>query len=328
VQRTALTLDEGVGKRQAWRFYSSVMVFSGVLIPHSTCSYEMLKVNRQSLAGSSKHGPRVSVRASIKQIRSNDLTSRLSLSHAMPVIVRTAGLLSALQILLPGSSSAYDLGAVAQGGAVYEGFIQSILLVFFSELGDKTFFVALLLSLQRSKLGVFVGAFGALAVMTVICVIIGQVFHQVDELAIFQGTGLPWDDVLAVILLVVFGVQTLRSAADAEADAAEEREEAAEEVARIKTAATATVVSTFAVVFAAEWGDKSFLATIALAAATSPLGVTVGAISGHAAATALAVLGGGYLSKNVSERTLRYAGGSLFLVFAALTASDILQKVM
>jgi putative Ca2+/H+ antiporter (TMEM165/GDT1 family) len=221
-----------------------------------------------------------------------------------------------------------DLGAAVPAGAVYEGFIQSILLVFFSELGDKTFFVALLLALQRSKVDVFAGAFGALAVMTIICVVIGQVFHQVDEIAFFQGPGLPWDDILAVVLLVVFGIQTLRSANDAAADAAEEREEAAEEVARIETAAAATIASTFAVVFAAEWGDKSFLATIALSAATSPLGVAVGAISGHAAATTLAVLGGGYLSNNVSEQKLRIAGGTLFLVFAAITASDIVEKVL
>lgn len=259
-----------------------------------------------------------------------------SATPALPPLGRAAlqggALASALAVLAPGGAAAVDLAAAAMAPAApanlaLDGFLQGLLLIFFSELGDKTFFVALLLSLQRRKSDVFIGAFGALAAMTIISVVLGQALHQIDELSIFQGSGVPWDDVLAVALLVVFGVQTLRSARDAEANAAEEREEAEEEVARFSAAATGTIVSTFAVVFAAEWGDKSFLATIALAAATSPLGVTFGAISGHGLATALAVLGGGYLSKNVSESTLQYAGGTLFLVFAAFTAADIVEKV-
>lgn len=57
------------------------------------------------------------------------------------------------------------------------------------------------------------------------------------------------------------------------------------------------MLSTFALVFAAEWGDKSFIATIALAAASSPVGVVAGAVAGHGVATALAVAGGNAMGK-------------------------------
>ncbi len=53
-----------------------------------------------------------------------------------------------------------------------EGFVSGFLLILFSELGDKTFFIAVLLALKyREAQGlVFAGSFGALAVMTVISV--------------------------------------------------------------------------------------------------------------------------------------------------------------
>eukprot|EP01018_Ginkgo_biloba_P015360 Gb_24383 [translate_table: standard] len=54
-------------------------------------------------------------------------------------------------------------------------------------------------------------------------------------------------------------------------------------------AAANTIISTFALVFVAEWGDKSFFSTIALAAASSPLGVVVGAVAGHGVATLVKV---------------------------------------
>ena len=87
------------------------------------------------------------------------------------------------------------------------------------------------------------------------------------------------------------------------------------------------VLSTFTLVFLAEWGDKSFLATIALAAASSPTGVVLGAVGGHGVATGIAVVGGSYLSRFLSEKVVAYVGGSLFLVFAASTIYDIYGKV-
>jgi putative Ca2+/H+ antiporter (TMEM165/GDT1 family) len=141
--------------------------------------------------------------------------------------------------------------------------------------------------------------------------------------------GVPVDDVLACVLLTVFGLRTLASARDAEATAAEEKGEAEDEVEAFTSAAAATGValSTFALVFAAEWGDKSFLATIALAAASDPAGVVLGAVAGHGVATALAVAGGGALASRVSEKAVAYLGGGLFLVFAAATAIDIVRGI-
>jgi hypothetical protein len=59
------------------------------------------------------------------------------------------------------------------------GLIQSFLLIFVSELGDKTFFIAGLLAAKYGRLISFTGSIGALAVMTVISTTIGQVFHAV-----------------------------------------------------------------------------------------------------------------------------------------------------
>ena len=76
------------------------------------------------------------------------------------------------------------------------------------------------------------------------------------------------------------------------------------------------LTQSFTLTFLAEWGDRSQIATIALASAKDPIGVTLGGILGHAMCTGLAVLGGRLLATKISERTVSIAGGLLFLVFA------------
>ena len=203
---------------------------------------------------------------------------------------------------------------------------QAFLLIFFSELGDKTFFIALLLALQQPKGTVFAGTFGALAVMSAISAALGRALHLADEaLPAALHSDVPWDDYAAVALLLFFGIRTLAAAGGADEAAEEERGDAQTAVAGLASGGqtAAVLASTFALVFAAEWGDKSFLATIALSAASDPVGVTLGACAGHATATALAVAGGSLLGGYVSERVVSYVGGSLFILFAAATAVDL-----
>ncbi|XP_057776490.1 GDT1-like protein 1, chloroplastic [Salvia miltiorrhiza] len=250
-------------------------------------------------------------------------------------ILLTSGFFTFLttQQALAASDVASTFPFLGDAGDLSTGFASAFLLIFFSELGDKTFFIAALLAARNSAAVTFIGTFGALAVMTVISVVLGRTFHYVDDILPFRlgNADLPLDDLAAVCLLVYFGVSSLLDASTGDGLKAEEQKEAELAVSELSgsgagiLSAANTVFSTFVLVFVAEWGDKSFFSTIALAAASSPLGVIAGALAGHGVATLLAVLGGSFLGTYLSEKTIAYIGGTLFLVFAAVTLVEIVS---
>ena len=136
---------------------------------------------------------------------------------------------STAALVFPAVSNAYpllaDIGSIA-GGSIdtantfieqlsETGFYQAFSLVFLSEIGDKTFFVAGLLAAKLSKFVSFVGSLGALAVMTILAVLIGQVFHAVPA-GLTQG--IPFDDICAVAAFAYFGVKILSEALDPESE--------------------------------------------------------------------------------------------------------------
>ncbi|KAK4620107.1 GCR1-dependent translation factor 1 [Fulvia fulva] len=77
-------------------------------------------------------------------------------------------------------------------------------------------------------------------------------------------------------------------------------------------------VSTFVMTFLGEWGDRSQIATIAMAAGQDYWLVTIGAIAGHACCTGMAVLGGKALAGKVSMRVVTIGGAIAFLVFGVI----------
>ncbi|CAM9530275.1 unnamed protein product [Choristocarpus tenellus] len=206
------------------------------------------------------------------------------------------------------------------------GFFQAFSLVFVSEIGDKTFFIAALLAAKMTRLISFTGSVGALAVMTILAVLLGVAFHSVP--AVFTS-GLPFDDIIAAAAFLYFGLNTLKDAYESPDNSnegiEEEKAEAEESVKELgeKKTVWALILQVFSLVFAAEFGDRSFLTTIALGAAQSPVGVATGAIAAHASATGIAVTGGALLSQYISEKLIGYIGGTLFIVFALTTAVGI-----
>ncbi len=196
-------------------------------------------------------------------------------------------------------------------------FTAGLLLITISELGDKTFFIAVILSMRHPKRLVFAGVVLALAAMTILSVMMGQVaallpkkYINYVEIALFIGFGLK--------LLYDASRMSGGNACD-EIDEAKEVVDEASQPGIGKTALN-VILQSFGLTFVAEWGDRTQIATIALAASNNPIGVSAGAILGHTICAAIAVLGGCLIAGRISERTITGLGGVLFLIFGVTAA--------
>ncbi|MGG6238332.1 TMEM165/GDT1 family protein [Nodosilinea sp. AN01ver1] len=201
------------------------------------------------------------------------------------------------------------------------GFTAGLLLITLSELGDKTFFIGVILATRHPRRWVFAGVTAALFVMTVLSVAIGQVVTIFPERYV-QG--------LTVALFLGFGLKLLYDAsrmagpgdlADEQAEALEAVEE--REVGVKKWTVKTVLIEAFSLTFVAEWGDRTQFATIALAAANHPVGVVLGATLGHAICAAIAVACGKLIAGRISERWLTIVGGVLFIVFGLVAAVEM-----
>jgi putative Ca2+/H+ antiporter (TMEM165/GDT1 family) len=85
------------------------------------------------------------------------------------------------------------------------------------------------------------------------------------------------------------------------------------------------LLSTFALLFVAELGDKTQLAVISMTAKHKmPLWVFLGASLALVAVTALGVLGGELLTRVIPEMVLRKIAAGLFVIMGVLMWFDIL----
>ena len=196
-------------------------------------------------------------------------------------------------------------------------FFSGFLLITVSEIGDKTFFIAMILAMQHSRRLVFVGAISALAAMTMLSVGVGQAASLLPEIYIHYAE---------IALFIVFGLKLLYDASQMPSETcdvvvvgeAKEVVKKAEKQTQDQKNIWAILLEAFVLVFVAEWGDRTQIATIALAAENNPIGVSSGAILGHAICAVIAVTSGRILAGQITERQLTAAGGCLFIIFGVV----------
>jgi len=207
-------------------------------------------------------------------------------------------------------------------------FTASLLLITISELGDKTFFIAVILATRHSHRIVFSSVLAALALMTVLSVALGRVVALFPKEYTHYG---------AIALFLIFGLKLIYDASQMpskseeaivlEAAAAVETQDSPNAIAKLPLVCKflsnilaryswlGIWIQAFVMTFVAEWGDRTQISTIALAAAYNPVFVTLGAVFGHGICTAIAVIGGRLIAGKISERVITAVGGVLFLIF-------------
>jgi putative Ca2+/H+ antiporter (TMEM165/GDT1 family) len=191
--------------------------------------------------------------------------------------------------------------------------LASFVLILPVELPDKTLFATLVLATRFPPLPVFLGVGLAFGLQSAIAVTAGSLLTLLPE-ALVRA-------VVAVLFLV--GAVLLWREARKGADDEEATVQARENTSFLRAAAIS-----FGVLFAAEWGDLSQLATAGLAARFGePLSVFVGSWAALLVIAALAAFLGRKLADRLPVALLHRIAAGLFLVFAVIAAVEAVRAV-
>jgi putative Ca2+/H+ antiporter (TMEM165/GDT1 family) len=173
-------------------------------------------------------------------------------------------------------------------------------LVAAAEFGDKSQLVCMALAARHRHWPVLWGAVLAFALLNGIAVAFGAA----------AGRWLPGQSVAIVVavLFAVFGIRSLLVQEDEDEEAVQEK------------SGHGIFVTTFLMIFLAEFGDKTQIAVAGLGAAEPPVPVWLGATLALATTSAIGIWAGRTVLQKIPQRTMHMVGGVMFLGFAAFAA--------
>jgi len=173
-----------------------------------------------------------------------------------------------------------------------------------AEIGDKSQLVCMTLAARHRAWPVVLGATAAFALLNLAAVLFGAALSRwVPEYVI---------GIAVVVLFAGFGLRALLT---------KEEEEDGETVEK---SGHGVFVTTFLLIFTAEFGDKTQLAVASLGAEFPPVPVWLGGTLALATTSVLGVWAGRALLRRIPLHSLHRLSGVLFLGFAAYAAWRLL----
>lgn len=195
-------------------------------------------------------------------------------------------------------------------------------LIFPAELPDKTFIATLVLATRFPRLWVWLGVASAFLIQVLIAVTAGGLLALLPQRLVLGLTFVLF--AAGAVIMIRGGLASRAAEQEAEGDEAAEVAEKAD--AQAPTSALRVYLTSFVILFTAEWGDLSQLLTAGLAARTDdPVSVFLGSWTALLVVSGLAVLAGSWLQSRVPIWRIRLVSGAILTALALWTAVEFLQ---
>ena len=181
--------------------------------------------------------------------------------------------------------------------------------VVLAEMGDKTQLLAMAFATRYKASKVMLGVFIATVFNHALAVIAGNLIAQIDSIQVAIQC-------VASLSFIFFGLWTIRGD---KLDGEEKR--------KTRFGPVITVTVGF---FIAEMGDKTQLATIALATKfpETPIAVLVGTTTGMLIADAIGIVIGIVLCKTIPERKIKLVSAAAFILFGLIGSAQVMHTGM
>ena len=172
-------------------------------------------------------------------------------------------------------------------------FLTSLMIVVLAEMGDKTQLLAMAFATRFRWQTVMWGVFVATAANHLFAVLVGNYLTHIIPLFYIK--------IAAAVSFIIFGLWTIRG------DTLDDEDK------KYSFSPFWTVAIAF---FIAEMGDKTQLATVALAAEfTSIVPVWAGTTTGMMIADAIGIIAGIVLHKKIPEKQIKWFAAVVFIIF-------------
>ncbi|MFZ3130760.1 MAG: TMEM165/GDT1 family protein [Desulfosporosinus sp.] len=184
-------------------------------------------------------------------------------------------------------------------------FLGAVLMVVLAEMGDKTQLLAMAFATRFPAKSVLIGVFLATVLNHALAVVVGSYLGTSFNLQLVQ--------IIAAASFILFGLWTIRG------DSLDGEDKKPSKFGPIVTVAIAF--------FIAEMGDKTQLATVALAAKySSPLATLLGTTTGMIIADALGIYVGVLAGHKIPERLVKWSSAMIFIIFGYIGLATSLPK--